>query len=74
VARSRRRNQTVPRRLSVGLYMCCNIVILGMRNLVRLLLFLIYKSVSRKRVVNSSGSRLRRSVWSDCRLCKSATV
>jgi hypothetical protein len=47
---------------------------LGVCNLVRLLQFLCYKSVARERIVKTSGNRLRRLVWSDCKLCKSAVV
>jgi hypothetical protein len=62
------------RRLSVWRYMCCSISILGVWNLVWLVQFLCYKSVARKRIVQTSGNRLRRLVWSDCKLCKSAIV
>jgi hypothetical protein len=62
------------RRLRVQRYMCCNTSILGVCNLVRLLQFLCYKSVARKRIVKTSGNRLRRLVWSDCKLCKSTIV
>jgi hypothetical protein len=47
-------------------------VILRVRNLVRFLQLLCYKSVARKRIVKTSGNRLERLVWRDCKLCKSA--
>jgi hypothetical protein len=71
-------NSSVPniriRRLSVWRYMCCSTSILRVCNLMRLLQFLCYKSVARKRIVKTSGNRLRRLVWSDCKLCKSAII
>jgi hypothetical protein len=62
------------RRLSVWRYVCCSTSILGVCNLVRLLQFLCHKSVARKRIVKASGNRLRRILWSDYKLCKSAIV
>jgi hypothetical protein len=55
-------------------YVCYSAVGLGVCNLVRLLQFPCYKSVARKHTVKTSGNRLRRLVWSDCKLCKSARV
>jgi hypothetical protein len=62
------------RRLSVGHYMCCSTLILGVCNLMRLLQLLDYKSIARKWIEKSSGNKLRRLVWNDCKLCKSAIV
>jgi hypothetical protein len=47
---------------------------LGVCNLVRLLQFPCYKYVARKQIMKTNGNRLRRLVWSDCKLCKSARV
>jgi hypothetical protein len=68
VARRRIRRQIVWR------YMCCSTSILEVSNLVRLLQFLCYKSIARKQILKTSGNRLRRLVWNDCKLCKSAMV
>jgi hypothetical protein len=62
------------RRLSVRCYMCCSTSISGVCNLVRLLQFFCYKSVTRKRIVKTSGNRPRRLMWSDCKLVKSDKV
>jgi hypothetical protein len=53
---------------------CACTSMLGVCNLVRLLQFLCYKSIVREWIVKTSGNRLRRLVWSDCKLCKSAIV
>jgi hypothetical protein len=37
-------------------------------------MFLCYKSVARKRLEKANGNRLRRLMWSDCKVCKSAIV
>jgi hypothetical protein len=50
--------------------MCCSTSILGVCNLVRLLQFLCHKSVAKKRIVKTTGNRLRRLVWSDCKKVK----
>jgi hypothetical protein len=47
------------------LCVCCSTVILRVCNLVRLVYFLCYRSVARKRIVKTSGNQLRRSGWSD---------
>jgi hypothetical protein len=47
--------------------MRCSTSILGMSTLVRLLQLLRYKAVARKRIVKTSGNRLRRLMWSDCK-------
>jgi hypothetical protein len=62
------------RRLNVWHCMCCSLSILEVCNLVRLLQFLCYKSIARKRIMKTSGNRLRRLVWNDCKLCKPAIM
>jgi hypothetical protein len=56
------------RRLNVWCYMRCSTVVFGVCNLVRLLHLPCYKSMK------TSADRLRRLVWSNCKVCKSAIV
>jgi hypothetical protein len=68
-------NSSVARRRIRGRvwrHMCCSISILGVCNLVSHFEFLCFKSVARKRILKTSGNRLRRLVCCDCKLCKSA--